>query len=100
MVDPLTGEIRKKVHSIYPNNSGAVTTAGGLVFTGFTDGTLAAYDGSRGLGARGRPPRRGGKSSCVARLIRVADADISVFDPRPSRFATTSLVKKLMPVAG
>jgi alcohol dehydrogenase (cytochrome c) len=44
MVDPLTGEIRKKVHSIYPNNSGAVTTAGGLVFTGFTDGTLAAYD--------------------------------------------------------
>ena len=44
MVDPLTGEIRKRAHSIYPNNSGAVTTAGGLVFTGFTDGTLAAYD--------------------------------------------------------
>src|SRR6516225_6259645 len=44
MVDPLTGEIKKKAHSIYPNNSGAVTTAGGLVFTGFTDGTLAAYD--------------------------------------------------------
>jgi len=44
LVDPLTGEIKKKAHSIYPNNSGAVTTAGGLVFTGFTDGTLAAYD--------------------------------------------------------
>src|SRR5215468_5601774 len=44
LVDPLTGEIKKKAHSIYPNNSGAVTTAGGLVFTGFTDGTFAAYD--------------------------------------------------------
>ncbi len=44
LVDPLTGEIKKKAHSIYPNNSGAVTTAGGLVFTGFPDGTLAAYD--------------------------------------------------------
>jgi alcohol dehydrogenase (cytochrome c) len=43
-VDPFTGAIKKKVHSIYPNNSGAVATAGGLVFTGFTDGTLAAYD--------------------------------------------------------
>jgi len=28
----------------YPNNSGALTTAGGLVFTGFTDGSLMAYD--------------------------------------------------------
>jgi alcohol dehydrogenase (cytochrome c) len=30
----------------YPNNSGALTTAGGLVFTGFTDGSLMAYDDS------------------------------------------------------
>ena len=32
------------MHSTYPNNSGALATAGGLVFTGFTDGTFAAYD--------------------------------------------------------
>ena len=38
------GRPTKKVHSPYPNKSGAVATAGGLVFTGFTDGTLAAYD--------------------------------------------------------
>jgi alcohol dehydrogenase (cytochrome c) len=28
----------------YPNYSGTLSTAGGLVFTGFTDGTLAVYD--------------------------------------------------------
>ena len=32
------------MHSAYPNNSGALTTAGGLVFTGLTDGTFVAYD--------------------------------------------------------
>jgi alcohol dehydrogenase (cytochrome c) len=42
--DPLTGEIKKRIHIPYPNNSGALATAGGLVFTAFTDGTLAAYD--------------------------------------------------------
>jgi alcohol dehydrogenase (cytochrome c) len=42
--DPLTGEIKHKVHIPYPNNSGALATAGGLVFTGFTDGTFVAYD--------------------------------------------------------
>ncbi len=42
--DPLTGEIKKRVHIPYPNYSGALSTAGGLVFTGFTDGTFAAYD--------------------------------------------------------
>src|SRR5258707_6407290 len=42
--DPLTGEIKHKAHTPYPNNSGALTTAGGLVFTGFTDGTFLAYD--------------------------------------------------------
>src|SRR5215468_2649589 len=40
IADPITGEIRKKLHVPYPNNSGALTTAGGLVFTGFTDGTF------------------------------------------------------------
>jgi alcohol dehydrogenase (cytochrome c) len=42
--DPLTGEIKKRIHIPYPNNSGALSTAGGLVFTAFTDGTFAAYD--------------------------------------------------------
>jgi len=32
------------VHSIYPNVSGALTTAGGLMFTGYADGTFTAYD--------------------------------------------------------
>jgi alcohol dehydrogenase (cytochrome c) len=44
VVDPFTGEIKKKVHNPYPDNSGALATAGGIVFTGYTDGTLAAYD--------------------------------------------------------
>ena len=42
--DPLTGEIKKRIHIPYPNNSGALSTAGGLVFTAFSDGTVAAYD--------------------------------------------------------
>jgi len=42
--DPLTGEIKQRIHVPYPNNSGALATAGGLVFTAFTDGTFAAYD--------------------------------------------------------
>jgi alcohol dehydrogenase (cytochrome c) len=44
IADPLTGEIKRKAHTPYPNNSGALATAGGLVFTGFTDGTFVAYD--------------------------------------------------------
>jgi len=44
VVDPFTGEIKKKVHKPYPNHSAAVTTAGGLLFTGLIDGSFAAYD--------------------------------------------------------
>jgi len=44
VADPFTGEIKKTVHVPYPNYSGTLSTAGGLVFTGFTDGTLVAYD--------------------------------------------------------
>jgi alcohol dehydrogenase (cytochrome c) len=44
VADPFTGEVKKTLHLPYPNNSAALTTAGGLVFTAFTDGTLAAYD--------------------------------------------------------
>jgi alcohol dehydrogenase (cytochrome c) len=42
--DPLTGEVKKRIHIPYPDNSGALATAGGLVFTAFSDGTIAAYD--------------------------------------------------------
>ena len=42
--DPFSGEIVKKLHIPYPNNSGVLSTAGGVIFTGYTDGTFAAYD--------------------------------------------------------
>jgi alcohol dehydrogenase (cytochrome c) len=44
VADPFTGEVKGKVHAQYPNNSAALSTAGGLVFTGLTDGTFIAYD--------------------------------------------------------
>jgi alcohol dehydrogenase (cytochrome c) len=44
VADPLTGEIKKKVHIPYVNNSGVLATAGGVIFTAYTDGTFAAYD--------------------------------------------------------
>ena len=40
----VTGEIKKRVHIPYPNHAGALATNGGLVFTAFTDGTVAAFD--------------------------------------------------------
>jgi alcohol dehydrogenase (cytochrome c) len=45
-VDPLTLEIKKNLHLAYPNYSGALSTAGGLVFVGLLDGSVAAYDDS------------------------------------------------------
>jgi alcohol dehydrogenase (cytochrome c) len=44
MADPTTGEVKKRAHSVYPNGSGTLTTAGGLVFTAFMDGSIVAYD--------------------------------------------------------
>ena len=43
-VDPLTGEVKKNAHLPYPNVSGTLATAGGLIFLGLTDGTVAAFD--------------------------------------------------------
>jgi alcohol dehydrogenase (cytochrome c) len=43
-VDPVTGDVKKSVHLRYPNYSGTLATAGGLVFLGLLDGTVAAYD--------------------------------------------------------
>jgi hypothetical protein len=44
VLDPFTGEVKKKLHQPYPNHSAALTTAGGLLFTGFIDGSFAVYD--------------------------------------------------------
>jgi alcohol dehydrogenase (cytochrome c) len=43
-VNPLTQEIEKSIPLPYPNAAGALSTAGGLVFTALLDGTLAAFD--------------------------------------------------------
>ena len=44
-VDPATGEIKANAQrSTYPNYSGALATAGNLVFLGHCDGTFSAYD--------------------------------------------------------
>src|SRR5258705_11003875 len=44
VADPFTGEVKNRVRASYPNFSAALTTAGGLVFTGLGDGTFMAYD--------------------------------------------------------
>jgi outer membrane protein assembly factor BamB len=43
-VDPVTQEIKKSIHLRYPNRSGTLSTAGGLVFLALLDGTVAAFD--------------------------------------------------------
>jgi alcohol dehydrogenase (cytochrome c) len=43
-VDPTNGELKADLTLIYPNYSGALATAGNLVFLGSYDGTFAAYD--------------------------------------------------------
>jgi len=43
-MDPVTGEVKKNTHLRYPNYSGTLATAGGLVFLGLLDGTVAAFD--------------------------------------------------------
>ena len=42
--DPVTQEIKKSIHLRYPTLSGALSTAGGLIFIALLDGTVAAYD--------------------------------------------------------
>jgi len=42
--DPVSGEIKKRVQLKYPNYAGAMSTAGGLVFTALMDGSLIAFD--------------------------------------------------------
>ena len=45
-VDPVTLEIKKKVRLAYPNYSGALSTAGGIVVIALMDGTVGAFDDS------------------------------------------------------
>ncbi len=44
MVDPASGEVKGRKAFPYPNSSGALATAGGVVFTALLDGTLMALD--------------------------------------------------------
>jgi alcohol dehydrogenase (cytochrome c) len=43
-VDPTTGELKADLKLTYPNYSGALATAGNLVFIGGVDGTFSAHD--------------------------------------------------------
>ncbi|HEY2135133.1 MAG TPA: PQQ-binding-like beta-propeller repeat protein, partial [Xanthobacteraceae bacterium] len=43
-VDPTTGEIKAGLKLTYPNYSGALATAGNLVFIGEADGSFSAHD--------------------------------------------------------
>jgi alcohol dehydrogenase (cytochrome c) len=44
MVDPATSEVKKRVDLPYPNFAGVLSTAGGIVVTALTDGTILALD--------------------------------------------------------
>jgi alcohol dehydrogenase (cytochrome c) len=43
-VDPVTGDTKAALRLTYPNYSGALATAGNLVFIGHYDGTFSAHD--------------------------------------------------------
>ncbi len=43
-VDPVTGDTKASLRLTYPNYSGALATAGNLVFLGHYDGTFSAHD--------------------------------------------------------
>jgi alcohol dehydrogenase (cytochrome c) len=44
ILDPGTGEIKKRVSLPYPNSSGVLSTAGGIVVTALLDGSVIAFD--------------------------------------------------------
>jgi alcohol dehydrogenase (cytochrome c) len=44
VLDPATSEIRTRKHFPYPNASGALATAGGIIITALLDGTIMALD--------------------------------------------------------
>jgi alcohol dehydrogenase (cytochrome c) len=44
VLDPASGEVKRRKEHAYANHSGVLTTAGGIVVTALLDGTIAAYD--------------------------------------------------------
>jgi len=44
MLDPASGTVKKRAELPYPNYSGVLSTAGGVVFTALLDGTILAFD--------------------------------------------------------
>jgi alcohol dehydrogenase (cytochrome c) len=44
ILDPASGEIKKRLDLPYPNSSGVLATAGGIVVTGLLDGSVIAFD--------------------------------------------------------
>ena len=44
MVDPTTGQAKMRKEMPYPNSAGALSTAGGVIFTALIDGTIVALD--------------------------------------------------------
>jgi alcohol dehydrogenase (cytochrome c) len=44
VVDPLTAEVKMRKELPYPDLSGVLTTAGGIVVTAMLDGTIVAFD--------------------------------------------------------
>jgi alcohol dehydrogenase (cytochrome c) len=44
ILDPGSGEIKKRVELPYPNSSGVLATAGGIVVTALLDGSIMAFD--------------------------------------------------------
>jgi alcohol dehydrogenase (cytochrome c) len=44
ILDPGSGDIKKRLELPYPNSSGVLTTGGGLAVTALVDGTIIAFD--------------------------------------------------------
>jgi alcohol dehydrogenase (cytochrome c) len=44
VLDPASGEVKRRKEHAYANHSGVLTTAGGIVVTALLDGTIVAYD--------------------------------------------------------
>ena len=44
ILDPGSGEIKKRVELPYPNSSGVLSTGGGIVVTALLDGSVIAFD--------------------------------------------------------
>lgn len=44
ILDPGSGDIRRRVELPYPNASGVLSTAGGIVVTALLDGSIIAFD--------------------------------------------------------